>query len=266
MAWNRPDENATKRKTAPRFGRGALAGVIVAALAAGALYWLMGGDPKLAKKAAETAKKPAQIVEVQPSISTNVVEEVVEDTSKKERAAKLKAMTPKERADVKWQEMVEKPLDLTVPSNRVVATATEQIMAWIFTADVGSVPPPLPQIPDHEFAHITEILMSDNPIKAGDDDRVVETKQTIEFAKKELREYIKKGGDPDEFLAYYRGQLVQAHAQYEDARKSVLQTLREDPDIALEYLDRVNSELEAKGIKKVTLHPNLLKHHGISEQ
>jgi hypothetical protein len=175
----------------------------------------------------------------------------------------MKSLTPEERREIQMEKFKARPIDLSVPSNRVVATATEQIMAWIFNTEVGDLPPPLPKIPETEMAHLAEILLSKNEISEKDNDQVAQTKETIQLIKKELTEFIKKGGNPKEFFDYYRGELVQAYEMRKTVQQSVQKVLREEPEIALEYLNEVNRELQSKGIKQIKLHPKQLKHFGI---
>ena len=175
----------------------------------------------------------------------------------------MKSLTPEERREIQMEKFKARPIDLSVPSNRVVATATEQIMAWIFNTEVGDLPPPLPKIPETEMAHFAEILLSKNEISEKDNDQVAQTKETVQLVKKELTEFIKKGGNPREFFDYYRGELVQAYEMRKTVQQTVQKVLREEPEIALEYLNEVNRELQAKGIKQIKLHPKQLKHFGI---
>ena len=227
----------------------------------GALWWLFGWQNEVTV----VPEKPKMV----KKIKTKPTQEIkVAITNSQVKASKptidMKALTPEERNEIRIAKFEEKGIDLTVPSNRVVATGTEQIMAWIFTTEVGELPPPLPKIPDTEMVHLEKILMSDNAVLEGDSDRVAETKEMLKVVKKEMSEFIKKGGDPKEFLEYYRGELVQAHETRKTVRQSVMKVLKEEPAIALEYLDEVNKELAAKGIKKITLHPKQLKHFGIT--
>jgi hypothetical protein len=46
-------------------------------------------------------------------------------------------------------------------------------------------------------------------------------------------------------------------------QQSIQKILKEEPEIALEYLNDVNKDLESRGIKKIKLHPKQLKHFGI---
>lgn len=158
------------------------------------------------------------------------------------------------------------PTKLMPSANRVASTATEQLMAWIFTCEVGEIPPPMPAIPKRELAHVAEILASENPVVPGDSKLTAEAKEAIRLAKQELRDYIEKGGDVESFFDYWRGRLVEANQIRQTSRKEVLRVLKDDPDIALDFLDRVNEDLAAKGIKGIVLHPRQLEHFGVGRR
>jgi hypothetical protein len=191
--------------------------------------------------------------------------EVVEPSVKKvdKDALKMKTKTPEERNEIRLQKFKEKEFDMTVPSNRVFRTGTEQILSWIFTTELGDLPPPLPKIPDSEKAHFAKILLRDNPLTENDSEFSAAAKEMVQLAKKEMVEYIKKGGSPEEFLDYYRGELMQAYEMRKAVQQSIQKILKEEPEIALEYLNDVNKDLESRGIKKIKLHPKQLKHFGI---
>lgn len=239
---------------------------LVACICGLALYLIFAEPESTPVAQKETPKKrvPAPI-KVTPTTPKKVVEEVVVKKEKpKKPAIDMASKTPEERREIRFQKFKEKELDMTVPSNRVFRTGTEQIMSWIFTTEIGDLPPPLPKIPDSEMAHFAKILMSDNPLKEGDTEFTANAKEMVALAKKEMIDYIDKGGTPEEFFDYYRGQLVQAHEKRKNMRGEVMKVLREEPEIALQYLDEVNAELAKDGIKPIKLHPKQLKHFGIT--
>jgi hypothetical protein len=172
-------------------------------------------------------------------------------------------MTPEERMRYLFEEAAKKPIDLTPSTNRLFKTGTEQVMSWIFTTELGAMPPPLPRIPIRDEAHMAEILMAKNPVFEGDSEKAKEAKQMVEMAKKELIKFLKEGGSVDEFFEYYRGELVQAHNEWKECQKSVLQVVREEPDLAAEYITEINNRLSQKGIRPVKLPPKLKEQLGI---
>lgn len=198
---------------------------------------------------------PTPIVRSSKVIVTNSVREA--------RLEKLRAMTPEQRKEFLLEEERQRPIDLTPSTNRVFRTGVEQVMAWIFTARKGNLPPPLPGISIRDEAHMEEILASRNPLLEGDSEGAKDAKQMVELAKAELRDYLKQGGDVKEFLQYYHGQLLQAHHEWTDAQRSVMKTIRDDPDIAAVYIDEVNKRLSAKGIKPVNIPPRIKQRLGI---
>lgn len=242
-----------------------LSAVVVLGIAIVA-FWDRKSDDKPAEEHKPTRTKKI-ISETNPSEANKepVSVPAKEDPKQSAKFITMKSMTPDERAALREEELAARPIDLNVPTNRIVNTATEQIMGWIFRTEVGELPPPLPKVPDHELLHMAEILIADNPIFDTDSEMTADAKETIMLAKKELAEYIKNGGEVQEFFRYYRGILEQAYKKRQVARQSIQQILREEPDIALEYIDRVNEQLAQDGIKKITIHPKQLQHFGITE-
>lgn len=269
MAWNKPNAASQPVKKseakAPSKVKGIVAGLVTVCALGGLCLWLFsGGDDKPAPSA--KLQVPSTIKEVAPAAAPVYKEEPkVDDEAAKRRvrAEKLKKMTPDERWEFLLEEAKKKPLDLTPTTNQTFKTGTEQVMSWIFTTRLGNLPPPLPQTSMFDEAHLAEILIADNPILETDNEKQREAKEIVMEAKKELREYIKQGGDIDQFLEYYRGQLVQAHSEWQESQKSVMKVIREDPDIAGEYIKEVNERLAKKGIKPVMIPPPLAERVGI---
>lgn len=251
--------------------KGLMALVAVCVIGMVAYLFVVQDAPKPTKPVEKRVEKKS-IEVVKPEI-THVVEEapkIDEEAIAREKKRKslrdmLKNMTPEERANYQWEKFKSEPIDLTVPSNRVFATGTEQIMSWIFTTEVGTLPPPLPMIPGKERAHFAEILLSDNAITENDSEKSANAKEMVALAKKELIDYIKKGGDVDDFFDYYRGQLVQAHQEREEYRKAAMKVMKEEPEIANDFIDELNAKLEEKGIKKLEFHPKMKAHFGVPE-
>ena len=237
--------------------------VAVAALAVAAWLLFPRGE---GREAPEPARKPAAVAKPAPSAPPPKAEEPPVDDEAKERErrrAAYMAMTPDER----WAFVVERakrtPLREMPGTNRIFRTSTEQVMDWIFSCQVGDPPPLLPNLPLKERLHLADILISDNPVGENDSERAKEAKETVRLVKKEFRDFIMEGGEPEEFLPYYHGQLVQAHEEWKMSRKMVMEAVKENPDIAAEFISKVNEGLEKKGIKKVTLPPKMLEHYGI---
>ena len=214
-------------------------------------------------------KAPTKVTVVTPSPRTNKVNKVKTPKKKSSedeiirRREMLKKMTPEQKLDFLFEQAQKRPLPQEPSSNRIYRTSIEQVMDWVFSCEVGNPPPLLPQMSMFDEAHLAEILLMDNPIKETDNEKVRESKEMMKIAKKEFIDFIKKGGDPHEFLPYYHGQLVQAHEEWKMARKSIFDIVKSEPEIAIEYIKKINSQLEEKGIKKVTVPPKMLERFGI---
>lgn len=130
--------------------------------------------------------------------------------------------------------------------------SAEHIMSMVFTTNLGDMPPPLPTLSERDRKRLAQILMDKFEIAPDDPD--AEEKQILNEVKDALAEYIREGGDADEFFSTYHRQLELAHRERTEARKLVLETAKEgDAELAKELLDRFNENLEAKGVKPVNL-------------
>ena len=171
-------------------------------------------------------------------------------------------MTADEKIEYLREQVKNAPIPET-PTNRLYATRLQQGMAWIFTCEVGNPPPLLPPMSLFDQMHLVEILIRDNPILDSDSKKAAESKEMMKIAKKEFVDFIKEGGNPDDFLPYYHGQLVAAHEEYKMARQSIVEIIRNDPDIAVDYIKKVNERLSEKGIKNVKIPKKMLDAFGI---
>lgn len=255
---------------APSKGRGLIAAAIVILGVGAAVWFLMPKTEKPVEVKKDPKKQikaePVKPVKAKPVKKEEVKEEKPVDNEIARRREMLKKMTPEERLDYLFERAKERPLPQEPSSNRIYRTSLEQVMDWVFSCEVGNPPPLLPQMSMFDEAHLAEILLMDNPVKDTDSDKVRASKEMMKIAKKEFIDFIKKGGDPHEFLPYYHGQLVQAHEEWKMARQSIVETVKNEPDIAVEYIKKVNAQLEEKGIKKVTVPPKMLERFGIQAE
>ena len=185
-----------------------------------------------------------------------------EDAERARRREMFSKMTTDEKIEYLREQIKNTPIPET-PTNRLYATSLEQVMDWIFTCEVGNPPPLLPPMSLFDQMHLAEILIRDNPILDSDSDKAAESKEMMKIAKKEFMDFLKEGGNPDDFLPYYHGQLVAAHEEYKIARQSIVEIIRNDPDIAVDYIKKVNERLSEKGIKNVKIPKKMLDAFGI---
>ena len=261
MAWNRP--SAANQQPAQKSGskapsamRGVIAGAVVVVL--GALCFFIFSGKETRQDAAPTQER-GKIKEVTPAAAPKYKEEPKkeepkEDPERAKRKAMLAKMTPEERIEFRFKEMERKPYDLDSSKGKAYRNGLEQVMSWMFTVDLGDMPPVLPEISIQDEAHLVAILFSPNEITDKDSEEVARAKEAVEVAKKELIKYIKQGGDVHSFLEYYHNELKQAHDEFEFAHQKVKSMAREDPEIAVEYFNKVNAKLKERGIK--TVKPN----------
>ena len=244
--WNRSTSTPKPAPKKPSALRGVVAGLVVVVLAlAGAWYFLRGDssvaerqgkDRGLIKEATPTkaptpSAKPPTTKKMR--VKPKTLEDALANVSERMRPLEIKKAA--------------KPINLDGYTNRVFNSTTEQMMSWIFTTRVGEMPLPMPGIPDDERKNLAAILISKNEIKPEDSEGLALAKESVDQAKKEMIEYIKQGGDPEEFLDYYNKELERIYLYRCDARSEYVKLQEEDPELAEAFRDKVNQGLAEKG-------------------
>lgn len=146
-------------------------------------------------------------------------------------------------------------LKTATPPKTTFKTSTEQILDWIFTTQIGDVPPPpLPELSEFELNHIDEILDSVNEITEYDDEKTAERKAIVVEVKKELVQFLKEGGKVEDFINYYYEELKKAYDRKATTEMAIHEIIKEgDPELALEFIEKANETLEQAGIPGVEL-------------
>ena len=158
----------------------------------------------------------------------------------------------------------DKDLNLSTRTNRAFRTSLEQTLAAIFTTPLGAPPPMLPmRVSNIDWFNIQKILDAPNEILETDSEKVVDAKQTVEEAKKVMKEYIKNGETPSRFLEYYYGELKMAHDEWKSGQLELVKTMKTDPGLAASLEAEINERLKAKGIRPVKMPPKLKERYGI---
>lgn len=140
---------------------------------------------------------------------------------------------------------------------------TEQIMLQVFGTELGDMPEPLPAIPQRDKKRIVEILLAKDEVKETDSEDVAFDKELLADAKSALAQYIKEGGNVDDFFSYYHRQLESAYRRRVDARRMIVEAARSgDVEVAKEVLEKYNKTLEADGIKPIVLPDSVFKKKG----
>ena len=244
--------------------------VSVATIVGVALAWLFLHNNADAEDSVKESKQQKRIKAVLPAPKASNPVEVKkqtraqsdEDAERARRREMFNKMTADEKIEYLREQIKNTPIP-EAPTNRLYATSLEQEMDWIFTCEVGNPPPLLPPMSLFDQMHLAEILIRDNPILDSDSEKAAESKEMMKIAKKEFMDFLKEGGNPDDFLPYYHGQLVAAHEEYKMARQSIVEIIRNDPDIAVDYIKKVNERLSEKGIKNVKIPKKMLDAFGI---
>ena len=242
--------------------------VALVALIGGGVWWWLERSPKTVTLP-EAPKSKALAKEVTPAAAPKPIPVQEAETPKENpnRALRqeLAKMTKEERMDYAFKEMQSRKIPLAPKTNRIFRTGIEASMARIFMTQLGDPPPPpfTTAIPLRDEAHLAEILIAHNPVLETDTEAQKASKEMVALAKKEMMDYIRNGGNPEDFLKYYHGKLKEAFEFRRESMKSLIQVSRDDPSITAEYLDRLNKELADKGIKQIELNEKQRKRLGL---
>ena len=156
---------------------------------------------------------------------------------------------------------------ITVTTNRprrIYRNATEQMLASLFRTELGSIPPPMPQIPMRDNVNIDEILSNHFSITDADSETSSTIKDVVNQAKQVMKEFLDQGGTPESFISYYRNELQHCYETWKMCQQSAIKSCREDdPEVAREMIDKINESLSEKGIKPVNLPPRFREKLGI---
>lgn len=231
------------------------------------LLFSLSGDEGRRKPSSATEKaKPVQSPEKEKKSAPPAAKT---PTPPKESAG-TNGTADKVAVDVPSVEEARQPVATNVPAaakapvKRTFNTGTEQVMGWIFTTRLGDNPPPLPRLSANELKNIDAILSMPNDPEEGDGDDVRDQKETVALVKKMLKDYMSKGGSAEEFLSYYRQELVSANKLYKDAQRSVMMAAQtEDKEVVREMILATNKEFKERGIKPLMVPQHLADQLGI---
>lgn len=243
----------------------ALFGLLVAAGAGSVLFLGTGSENTTVQKPVPPKKKavkkePKAVVhprqEPQPA-KTNAPAALKPEPTRK--------LTSEERIELIENKILEKKMDLSTPTNnRAFRTGFEQQLAAIFTTPLGAPPPPMPlRLTPVTYLRLQEILDAPNTVFEDDSDRVAEAKMAVAVVKKELKDYISKGGDPEKFLEHYYSELKQASDEWKAAQMELVRTMKTDPGLAATLEAELNEHFSQKGIRPVRMPPKLKERYGI---
>ena len=235
-----------KKSVASVKGRGLVVAAIIVLGAALVMWWIMQGEENKAEK---KAGKQERVV------NRNKVEKRVPIVVKKDEGVKSKIdvalanIGNLEKPKIKVREL--SPEEWLRITNRVFKTGTEQLMSIVFSTEPGDMPMPIPPISDEDKQNIVSILISKNPINESDSEKIKFCKENVALAKKEMIEYLKEGGDPDDFLRYYFQELKSAFELRNAAVDQIRETWEGEPELGRQFLEKVNEKFANEGIKLI---------------
>ena len=270
----------------------AILAVVILSVVGGAWWYFGRSDdhivPETQKAAIPRRVQPPQPVQkasrpkAKPPVATNAVEEVppIQDYISRHRFRGDRSKLTKEGLEgverrEKFLQQLAKDEKLQFHMTNIPEQAeatfknpTEQVMDWVFNATVGpDAPPPLPMISGYELDELPQILESMSEIKEGDDETVIARKKMVDAAKAELKDYMARGGDAREFLAFYHRQLEHYHDLWIDATSQAEEVCRtENPETARKFIEATNKELAKKGIAPIQVRKGLMKRIGLSTE
>ena len=143
-----------------------------------------------------------------------------------------------------------------LPPRQAFSTGTERLISWMANTRLGDPVPPLPMLPIGE--DIEKILDTDIAVYDDDDEKTVQAKVNVAKMKQSMKAFIKEGGDPQDFLTFYREELDMVHKERVEEQKELMRLYREGGgEQARAFADTRNKELGARGIRPLALPPFL---------
>ena len=235
-----------------------VAGAVVVLGAAVAVWFLSSGMQTSEQR--EKAQKPKMIQSVEPAKPQPRELTAAEKEALKHPGCVLSSVGVWQPTNRPWRANAKKVHNVytnyskTARQYRPYRNATEQLLHQIFSCKVGDCPTPLLSLPDADKENLLGILIDKPDFKEDDSRQMIRDKKLIDRAKKELREYVKNGGRPQNFFSYYHKQLTKAYETRQMAISAVNEVVTEgkDPGLAKAFRDELNKRLKAEGIQPIT--------------
>lgn len=149
----------------------------------------------------------------------------------------------------------------------IYKTPAEQALGLIFTTELGSPPPALPNIPRcTSQENLNEFLSRTFESGKNAAEAVIENRMIMNRVKEELKTYLDEGGDVGGFIDFYVGELRASHEQWKTAQTMLVDMARsgEDAESLRGFRDAANELLAEKGIKPLTVPPSV--RHAMGEE
>ena len=256
QGWNRPKpaDAAGKRNRGEQRNvrlKGLAAGLIVVVGAAVAWWFLGGGSALVAEDGDGTVSrriKEAKSAKGKVRVEKKRREVVKTGDRMKDALAEVEASSelvtisapPKREAKI-----------TNSRANRFYKNGVEQLLNWVAMTEPGDMPMPMPFLSEEDKADLVNILSIPCSIKDDDDDYLKSLKESVNYGKKEMANFVADGGEPDEFFSHYFEQLKQAYETHSEAQTAYGKMVEEDAELAPQFREKVNEMLAQKGIKPI---------------
>ena len=269
MAWNRPsegkrEEGTGKREEGKSLVRGILAALIVVA-GAGIAAWCLWPNGDMRRDAASTVKT-TRIKEVKPAAAPVAKPEEEKLAKKEEKRETITTNRLGQEVHIAkdgtrsaispiWANRLKEMKEH--PQKRVFNHSSEAYMA-LFLNPAMSVPPP-PK--NYTAAEVQAMLIEKIEIdRENDSEDEIRQKEGVIEMKKELREWIKEGGNFDGFLKELQHRQENEAIQMQEARKMITEAMEKgEVEEARALYDKINEHFASKSMPKVNVSPKYRK-------
>ena len=258
MAWNRPSEGAAKpTPKKPSAWRGVVAGLVVVAVALGAVcYFMIGGSQETPRNKAD--KERGRIKQVKTAVApVNAASAAKSQQSKianpqnAEEAAAESASTVTVAAESKAES---KPKRKPIFKN-----GTDQLIYLAVFASNGASIPPLPRMTSDDTQRYIDSLRSPIEIEEDDPPQVREMKKSVNEVRQQIADIIVREPDRElsEILNAHRDDFNGRLNLRAEAQKAYDDLVKEgDEEGAAAYLEKANKFLTDYGIDPIEREAN----------
>ena len=129
----------------------------------------------------------------------------------------------------------------------------EQMLLSTYSCRMGQSPGPYLRIPPKDMQRLVEILISKADIKDDDSEVAIQNKELIARAKKDLADYVRSGGKPENFFKVQHDLLQKAYEKRQAAIREVTRLLTEEGDhtLANDFQNEMNRRFKKEGIMPI---------------
>lgn len=264
MAWNRSCESTGRGQSpTPRaqggnrrvIAKGALAGVLIVTLVILACFLLH--RPTVSKS--EEVVRPKAVAKVQPvAVQKSAVKPADPEAAKHpgcvlSPAGVWQPTNRPWRANATKVHTVHTNFSKSARNKVPFRNTVEQMLLSTYSCRMGQSPGPYLRIPPKDMQRLVEILISKADIKDDDSEVAIQNKELIARAKKDLADYVRSGGKPENFFKVQHDLLQKAYEERQAAIREVTRLLTEEGDhtLANDFQNEMNRRFKKEGIMPI---------------